>query len=444
MRVGLVDLKDPRHVVVDKTIAGGMGTASKYGKGLFSTTLTRVKAEAIHLLPYNVAYAAALLRAQGHEVLYCDDPLNTTFDLALVFTAIPSLTVDLAYLQKARGVGLPTVVVGTLAGAVPDRFGDANLVLKGEVEAWLLSGWELARVAAMRGEVVETGFLPNLDVLPFPDWSIFPRLNSRYAIVDPVGTVLPVVASRGCPYPCGYYCPYPLGDGKNMRFRSPASVVEELRKLGERYGVSAVKFRDPIFTVNEKRTLALLDELDGSGLKVRWGCETHLNVLNEPLLRRMAASGCRLIQTGIETTEPDTIKASRRKTTEEAHQEEMLHLCVELGIQTALYFIVGQPQDTVEGMRRSLGYATRVPGTFIQITACTPYPGTAFYQDVKDRLLTDDWDRLDQYTPVLRGDGFSPEDLPRLMSHGYRRFYLRPAWIKNFLKVQWRGRATPH
>lgn len=439
MKIGLVDLKDPQHVVVDKTIAGGMGTATRYGTGRFNGLLTSVKARAIRLLPYNVAYVAAILRDQGHEVSYHAEDHEPGYELAVLFTSIPSHRVDVAFLKTLAQRGIPSVVTGTLAGVAPDRYHDANLALRGEPEAFFTGGWDLEAIRAQRGALVEAGQVKDLDALPFPDWSIFPRLDSRYAIVHPLATVLPVVTSRGCPYSCSYYCPYPLGEGKAMRFRDPASVVDELRMLGERFGVRAFKFRDPIFTVNRRRAIALLDAIDASGLDVTWGCETHLNVLDEALLERMAQAGCRLIQTGIETTQEEVIKASHRKSAKLEQQEAMLAAAQRVGIKMAIYFIVGLPDDTPEGMRASLAYARQLPSAYVQITVCTPYPGTRFYQDVEQDLLTHDWDQLDQYTPVLGSDAYTSEDLIRIMSEGYRRYYLRPQWVKDYLKVALNG-----
>ncbi len=436
MRVGLIDLKDPRDLVVDKTIAGGMGTATRYGKGLFTNALTRAKARLIRLLPYNVAYVAALLEAQGHEVVYRSDGRIVDYDLAVVFTAIPSRDVDAAFVGRLRRRRVPSIVTGTIAGVAPGAYRGAAMIVKGEPEGFFRHpGW-VERLGAWEdspARVVAVQPVADLDALPFPDWSIFPRLESRYAVISLTRTVLPVVTSRGCPYSCGYYCPYPLGEGRAMRYRSPDSVVAEVRRLRERYGVTAVKFRDPIFTLDRHRTLALLDAMTARAPRFLWGCETHLSRLDETLLSRMARAGCRMIQTGIETTNLRALEVSRRKTASVDHQRRMLEVCRDLGIKVAIYFIVGLPEDTLETMRANLEYAATLPAAYLQVTACTPYPGTRFFEDVKDRLVTDNWRMFDQYTPVLRYDGFGSDDLVEVMSYGYRRFYLRQSWPRDFL-----------
>jgi radical SAM superfamily enzyme YgiQ (UPF0313 family) len=398
-----------------------------------------MKAWAIHLLPSQVPYVAAILRDQGHALSYHTGPHEPQYDLAVVFTSVPSHRVDVAFLRRLRAARVPSVVVGTLAGAVPESYGDANALVRGEPEAFFGRPWDVATIAGGRGDVVEAGQVADLDTLPFPDWSIFPRLDSRYAIVRVRGTVLPVVASRGCPYSCGYYCPYPLSEGRAMRFRDPASVVAELEMLRRRHGVTAVKFRDPIFTVNRTRTLALLEAMERAGTGMTFGCETHLDALDDELLDRMARAGCRLIQTGIETVQGAVAAAARRRSATASHQEAMLQRCRALGIRTAIYFIVGLPADTLAGMRASLDHARRLPATYIQTTVSTPYPGTAFHRDVRDRLVTDDLDALDQYTPVLRSESYTGDELTAIMARGYRRFYLRPGWLRDYAAVTYNG-----
>ena len=439
MRIGLIDLKDPRDIVIDKTIAGGMGTASRYGHGVFSQALTRLKSRMIRLLPYNIAYVSALLKSQGHTPFYSTHPILENLDCAVVFSAIPSREVDKNYVKTLGDAKIPSIVVGTIAGVDPEDYVGARLVIRGEAEAFFARpDWDdrLHSRDARGVTVLDAGQVQDLDALPFPDWSIFPSITSHYAIVSLSRSVLPVVTSRGCPFSCAYYCPYPLGEGKAMRFRSPESLVGELHHLRLNYGVRAFKFRDPIFTINRGRTLTVLEALRENCPDIIWGCETHLSRLDDELLEHMAAAGCRLIQTGIETTNPRAIQASKRKSAEVAHQERMLAACERLGIRTAIYLIFGLPEDTLDTMRASLDYACTLPATFVQITACTPYPGTRFFEDIRHAMRTNDWRELDQYTPVIQSDHFSAGDIIDLMSRGYRRFYVRPAWLRSVAKVE--------
>lgn len=436
MRISLLDLKDPRHGVVDKTIAGGMGTASRYGASLLSSVLLTVKGQAVRMLPYPVAQVSAILRAQGHRVRYLDRLDWRDCDLVVLFAAIPSYRVDLRALSVLRRQGIPAVVVGTVTHGLAERYREAALVVRGEADAFFLQpGWPAQVPQAGAGEVLDVGRVADLALLPFPDWSIFPRLHSRYAILAPGATVLPVMTSRGCPFPCGYYCPYPLGEGDSLRYRPVVGVVEELQKLDRDLGVRHVKLRDPILTLNRARAEALLDAFLHADLRTRWGCETHFSRLDDALLEQMARAGCRLIQAGIETLTPEALKQSRRKNAPLEVQRQLLETCKRVGIQTAIYLIIGLPGDTVQTVRATLQAVANLPATALQVTVCTPYPGTAYYEQVRGALKDTDWERFDQYTPVGDTPEMPAHQVPHLMSSAYRQFYLRPGWLTSALPV---------
>ena len=85
---------------------------------------------------------------------------------------------------------------------------------------------------------------------------------------------------------CGYYCPYPMAQGKKYRKRSVKSLLAEIVYLIQIYGANSILFRDPYFSLDKKRTVSFAVELLESNLKINWACETRLDSLNESALRR--------------------------------------------------------------------------------------------------------------------------------------------------------------
>src|SRR5260370_825980 len=98
----------------------------------------------------------------------------------------------------------------------------------------------------------------DLDRLPFPRWELLPY--ERYVIPKSsmMGRMrfLPILTSRGCPFGCSY-CPYPTGQGLKWRYRSPGNVVDEIEHLVRDLRVEYVLFRDPMFSLNQKRVVAI-------------------------------------------------------------------------------------------------------------------------------------------------------------------------------------------
>src|SRR5438132_4437198 len=117
----------------------------------------------------------------------------------------------------------------------------------------------------------------DLDALPFPRWDLVSEGHGwKYGIKwssRPVGGGFPLLASRGCPEFCTY-CPHRIL--ADHRGRSVMNIVDELQELCERYPRPYVVFRDPLFTEERDRCLALADEIAARGLSMRFECETRL------------------------------------------------------------------------------------------------------------------------------------------------------------------------
>src|SRR5262249_21166104 len=124
----------------------------------------------------------------------------------------------------------------------------------------------------------------------------------------PIGG-LPMLASRSCPEHCTY-CPHRILT--SYRYRSVASVLDELEHLARTAGLP-VEFRDPLFSNDRERCLALADGIVKRGIQIQFECETRLDRLDVELLERLRAAGLRGIEFGIESVSPQILKKVARR-----------------------------------------------------------------------------------------------------------------------------------
>jgi radical SAM superfamily enzyme YgiQ (UPF0313 family) len=81
----------------------------------------------------------------------------------------------------------------------------------------------------------------NLDDLPVSAREKTKFKLYKYGLLP--GVVTTMQTSRGCPYPCGFYCPYPLVQGKAWRAMGNDRVIKELKSIIN-LGIRSVLFRD--------------------------------------------------------------------------------------------------------------------------------------------------------------------------------------------------------
>jgi anaerobic magnesium-protoporphyrin IX monomethyl ester cyclase len=432
MRVVLADLKSDRGFVSKDTVVGGYG--SRLDPFSRVTAIISYVKKQFHDVPsVHMAYAAAILARAGHEVVWTRGDLPDG-DVALVLSSLVDYRHETAWADEMRTRGAKVGFIGITASKMPELFdGHADFILNGEPEAGVM---RLARGDVPAG-LVPSEQINDLDSLPFPRWDLVTEdREKKFGIrwsSRPVGGGFPLLASRGCPEFCTY-CPHRILAG--YRARSIANIADEIERLCDQYRRPYVIFRDPLFSEQRDRCLALCDEIQSRGLTFTFEAETRLDRLDIELLDKLYAAGFRAMSFGVESLSPAILKKSGRRPIPEAHQREIIEHCRKRGIVTAAFYVLGFLQDDWNSIAATIDYATDLGSTFAQFKILTPYPGTPMFRQIEPLLTEADWEKFDGYTPTFRHPNLSHQELRFLLGAAYKRFYMRPSYLANFLKIQ--------
>jgi anaerobic magnesium-protoporphyrin IX monomethyl ester cyclase len=415
-----------------KDVAGGFGTVFMVGNSPFAKLLELAKRRIAAIPNIALAYLDSILSAEGASVQVVHvrrlDQLVPA-DLYLIASSIVDCNWEREIgLEARRRFGSKVGYFGPFASTVPDFFSDAaDFVVKEEIE-------NLAPALA-RGEIPEgilsAGFVKELDTLPFPKWDQFDIRRFRYQIITRSGITLPMLGSRGCPYTCSY-CPYLVNS--KYRVRSAESIVDEIRYLSAKYKIRGIAFRDPNLTFDKNRARHFAELLLRHNIDIRWGMEARTDRLDPNLIRLLFRSGLRSIEVGIESSNQQMLRDNGRIAISSAQQERIIEHCHKLGIRVIANYILGLPNDTIEGIRETIRYAKRLNTFAIQFTVTTPYPGTPFYETVRHAIFERDWERFNGWTSVYYHPTIRPKDLHRLREFAYVSYHLRPRYVWRFLK----------
>jgi anaerobic magnesium-protoporphyrin IX monomethyl ester cyclase len=415
-----------------KDVAGGFGTVFTVGNSPFAKLLELAKRRIAAIPNITLAYLDSILSAHGASVQVLDvrrsDQLVPA-DLYLISSSIVDCNLERELGEEARSrFGAKVGYFGPFAAMVPDFYASASdFIVQEEIESIAPS---LAKGEIPQG-IVSAGFVENLDSLPFPRWDQFEIRKFRYQIVTGRGITLPMLGSRGCPYACNY-CPYLVNS--KYRVRSPESIVEEIRYLTSKYNIRGIAFRDPNLTFDKQRAREFSELLLQYNLDIRWGMEARTDRLDPELIDLLFRSGLRSIEVGIESSNHTMLQGNKRKAIANSHQEMIIERCHKLGIRVIANYTFGLPNDSVEGIRETIRYAKKLNTFAIQFTVTTPYPGTQFYEAVKDRIFERDWEQFNGWTSVYRHPSILSEDLHKLREFAYVSYHLRPRYVWRFLQ----------
>jgi radical SAM superfamily enzyme YgiQ (UPF0313 family) len=402
-----------------------------------------------------LAYVAGALRASGHEVRIIDAAVAPRWEenlgaaLAGWRPQAVGISASTAVLQPALALAArakeadPRIVVllggvhATLFPAEVLRGGVVDFAVHGEGErtavellaaiAGSLPLERLPGIAFVEGDRPRVNAMrapvADLDSLPPPAYDLLP-LGLYSTPFSGKRSVISMVTSRGCPYPCTF-CDAFVVHGKKYRAHSAERVVEEIRHLADCFGIREVLFKDSEFTLDRDRVERFCDLMAGGGPRVAWTCSARVNCVDEPLLRRMAAAGCRVIQFGVESADPAVLEALKKRITLD-RVREAFRAARAAGIETVANLMVGTPGETRESIEATRRLVGEIRPDHLNVQALVLYPGTELHRSLAGRRPVDDREARRRRRRLLRSFYLRPRRILR------RVFTLDPQlWREN-------------
>jgi anaerobic magnesium-protoporphyrin IX monomethyl ester cyclase len=252
----------------------------------------------------------------------------------------------------------------------------------------------------------------KLDDLPRPDWSLFDMNKYFDKTIDlsfgddeeDEKIILPVSTARGCAFRCTF-CHFVFWDDP-YRYRSPESIVDEVRSNIEQYGVTNVSFFDDLTFAGLGQTEKLLDAILDSGLKFKWtgairsdlfghGRSSYEKRLN--IAKKMKESGCTGVGFSLESGDEEILKMMNKKVTNE-NFEESVSILREAGITSHTSVVFGYPIETKETIRKTFDMCYK-NNVYPSIGFLLPLPYTGMYSYAKEHgHITDEDAFLDSIT----------------------------------------------
>lgn len=214
----------------------------------------------------------------------------------------------------------------------------------------------------------------NIDTLPFPEREAFLNQTDK---LD-VGQVL---TGRGCPNSCTF-CASPRKWNRTTRFRSPENVITELEFIKKRYGVNLVYFYDDTLTLNKKRLKRLLKLMIERNLKINWKCDTRADCLDDELAYLMKQAGCIRAKIGVESGSDKILKKIKKNETTDQMREGIAYL-KRYDIPITIYLMAGFPDETNEDLRQTIELAKELDVDYYSLSILAPYYGTEIYEELK-------------------------------------------------------------
>jgi radical SAM superfamily enzyme YgiQ (UPF0313 family) len=368
-------------------------------------------------IPQLVLPILAALTPAEHEVLMVEEefeclPVDESWDVVGItaMTATSSRAYELASLFKHNGAKV--ILGGIHPSVLPDEaalFGDTVVV--GEAEGV----WKQVLYDARRDQLKRFyhNSQPDLSESPLP---VRRRIRS---ILGLPSFVIPIMASRGCPYDCEFCCVHSVY-GRRQRHLPIEHIIEDIRRTGAR----RVMFLDDNIGGVRSYTMQLINAL--KPLKVSWyGQAAARFILDDELFDAAVRSGLEALFVGVESVEPEARKRMRKSVPSTHLYEKTIERCRSAGVIFHASLIFGLDEDTPCVFERTLEFLVRNSVPSISACILTPYPGTPLFERLmrEGRILHTNWSYYDHTTVCYQPKNMDPEELGEKYLDFRNRFF---------------------
>lgn len=282
--------------------------------------------------------------------------------------------------------------------------------------------------------------LEDLDRLSFPAYELFDlRRYRRKQWLWKKGRIAMVESSRGCPFQCAF-CGGGVIFGRRWRAKSPRRVVGEIAHLLD-LGFEEIHFQDDGFTTDLARAKEICRLILSSGRRFPWELYNGIRAdrADEEFMSLAARAGCYRLRFGVESGDEEVLRGIG-KNYPLAQVRDVYRWARKYEIETIALFMLGLPGETTATMAATTRFALELPCDFARVSITIPTPGSPLFRQWREegRILSDDWNdyhfhhtgRLLFRHPTLKAAQVQAE-----YKRFYRRFYLRPRYWREQLRI---------
>ncbi len=215
-----------------------------------------------------------------------------------------------------------------------------------------------------------------------------------------------VMSQRGCNYKCDFcassYC---------MRREKVDKVIDYIVQLSAA-GFEAVFFEDATFTLDRRRTIALLDKLillKECGVNLEYGTSTRYDRLDDELITKLVQAGFTYIYAGSESYSDAVLERIHKRLTVREIIDRTKRL-KEIGIRVGAPIARGFTGDNEQIFAYNLKVILQLQPEYLFIEGAKIYPGTVWSREYGEKEVHELYNR-----GIETSSGLSAEDSKTLL-----------------------------
>ena len=199
-----------------------------------------------------------------------------------------------------------------------------------------------------------------------------------------------------------------------------------------KFGFKGRVFRDPLFSLDQKRVERSCNLIIENKTKIKFSIETRLELLSFSLIDTLSKARCSGINFGIEDIYLDILLRISMKPISLSLIKDIVNCCERKGIRTSCFFILDLPGSTKKITEETILFSKELFANLVEYKVATPHPCTDLYNMAKKNkwLLNESFDTLTGYRSSMQVSADLPINyLEKMSVKSCRDYYFSAKYL---------------
>lgn len=230
--------------------------------------------------------------------------------------------------------------------------------------------------------------IPPYEIMDIETHSKVGTLGSWYGFRYEDTRIATVLSNRGCRAACTF-CNVRSFNGKGVRQRSVGSVLDELTRLNEEFGIGHIIWLDDDLLMNESRAIELFNGMVKRNLNMTWDATNGVIAasLRDEVVDAAAASGCIGLNIGVESGNANILRSIKKPGTPRIFLRAAEVLRKYPQINTRALLIIGFPNETIRMIFDTIKLCEEMNLDWHNLAILQPWKNTPIYDAMVEQGL---------------------------------------------------------
>lgn len=277
----------------------------------------------------------------------------------------------------------------------------------------------VTRIGLAKGKIPQHTFVQNLDEIPMFDYDLINLNNYNQRSIDKrycneYKREMSIHTSRGCPFSC-VFCANPALHGKKVRSMSVKRVLDEVRRMKEKFGMTVLLIEDDHFFFSKARAKDILKQVSDLNIRIEFPNGVAVYAIDDEVAELLSRSGTSTVALAVESGSDYVLKNIINKPLSTKMVKKKVEMLRSHGVQSHAFIVIGLPGEFAEHRKETLDLLIDSGFDWVHVFCAVPIFGSRLFDICIENGFIKQASFVEHVTSkcVIEAPGVDPDDIEK-------------------------------